>query len=151
MEPLGLTVILVVFLAAWGGLALSLTPNVIRGMQSESWPSTTGIVVTTGYRTDLDPATVIWGHGATITCRFEHAGQEIEAEARNYRVFRSTPAAAVKLKMRHSPGDSVRVFYDPDDPTHFTLEPGVSWANMALCAAAWAGFLYGLGSLVLAT
>jgi hypothetical protein len=114
--------------------------NVIRGRESQNWPTVPGTVLYTGmetYQSTDDDGSTTTTYGATIQYNYAVAGQSYEGNRRTFSEVRtSSRRRAEQILQKYPQGSAISVHYDPDNPAESVLETGVSWGAYALLAFA---------------
>ena len=134
-------------------LVFMAVPRYQKASESSDWPSTAGTVVqsevaeselASGKRNrrrkrSFSPLVVVeYEHGGR-TLRTSHISAGADTSSTN-------PSRANEVVNRYAAGDTVSVYFDPEQPSYAVLEPGVTTTHYVFLAAS-AGFL-GLGLLV---
>jgi Protein of unknown function (DUF3592) len=107
-------------------------------LQSESWPTASGVVRASGIRTDPGWATV---YAAQVRYDFVVAGQVFNGQRLAVVESRTDEASARAVVSRYARGTAVAVRFSPHDPARSVLEPGVTrgalhaaWIPLAMVA-----------------
>lgn len=109
--------------------------NLYQGIGSTQWPSVEGRILYSSARTGSHPETLLWyeyqvGNRRYLASDYRNGG--------NITPFRQVAQAAAK---RYPAGRAIPVYYNPRDPQHALLEPGLWWGNFV--APAFALLLFG--------
>jgi len=128
MNVVGAVGISLVFMAIGGGL-LFYARNVARkAQQSLSWPATEGVISHAAvlFRTrDSAQANNAADYRADIAYRFKVKGRDYTSSQITLMDYSSSSSAnAEGIVTRYPDGSTVKVFYNPQDPSESVLEPG---------------------------
>lgn len=136
---LGLLAIALVFMVLLGALAR-------QGLQSLTWPATSGTVTDSRVSWDLS------GGKSRYSARVEYAytvdGREYRSGQRTYRSSEPTETYALSVVARLPQGQGVRVHYDPAAPGRAVLEPGTDVFILGALGVSVLTLLAGLGITV---
>ena len=98
------------------------------GKTSQNWPSTEGVVLTSGVKTDLGKSDDVEPkYEAAVTYRYAVDGYEYTGEKVSFagQTFLKK-GKADSLVTRYNKGKRVKVYYDPKTPHVSVLEPGTA-------------------------
>ncbi len=110
-----------------------------RGWQSRTWPSTSGVIVTS------DVVVVLYGRNyrPVMEATYEYEVQQIKYQSDHIQFTSySDPETAARLASKYPKGKCVTVYYCPDKPELSVLEPGPFWIELIL-------LVIGLGLLIM--
>jgi hypothetical protein len=113
-----------------------------RGMRSRYWPQVDGRITVARLELDSD----LGARGMTAfspDVRFEYAVDNRRYEGNTVLYGGFTRAWSDRLLAKLRSGETVRVSYDPSDPSHAVLQPGVHVAQIIYTAVGLAIFAYG--------
>lgn len=129
-----LGVIVGLVLAGWGGLGW------LEARRSTSWPSTTGTIT----RVRQHSSGGSGGQRYRVHVEYQYAvdGQVYTSSRMRIPDISFFRGERVSSPSAYLEGNSVRVFYNPNDPAAAVLEPGVGWSVYSVL---------GVGGLVAAT
>jgi hypothetical protein len=130
--------------------------SVLRGWQSQSWPTTRGVIVygtvdksQSVTTTSDDEEFVSTTSGARIVYRFEVNGRQHYSNTRTFGQLAGADSEwASRIAARYPLGREVTVSYRPDAPDIATVETGVASEAWWAPGAGAAFFLFGLAALV---
>ena len=142
-----------------GAIMLVLSVNGYRdGQVTESWPSTTGRILSSSVQNDVDTSRDSNGRMRTRT-RYEPVVQyEYEIDGRTYQGYRikagdygGAAQRAYAVVNRYPVGAHVSVYHDPADPGQAVLEQGADKTTLYLFGGIGVLFsIIGLGALLFA-
>lgn len=100
----------------------------LQGSNIEKWPTTTGIVITSGTKWQqtrgAETPTLI----AEVTYQYEVHGMLLENDDISTNQFGSNNVEHARSEAaKYPPGSAVTVYYSPDDPARSYLEPTIGW------------------------
>jgi hypothetical protein len=130
---------LIIFLIIWflfsfSFIAISLT-DIIRGQETESWPSTTGVIVSSYF--DIQPGSEHATFGAKITYQYTLNGLNYTSNKISYGYSYSSRDAANYLLESYPVGKIITIYYSPLNPSEAILIRGIY-------GSAWIIFFGGL-------
>ncbi len=136
MGCLGSGLFLFIFVAV--GIGLSIWGwNVLQNARvSESWPTTTGEILSSNVRIDDDDeGTSYFGD---VTFRYVVADLPYTSDNVSFGQYGGNRSHAEEIVAKYPVGSQVTVYYDPNEVETAVLEPGVTWSSY---------FLIGMGVL----
>lgn len=118
-----------------GAVAFACAVRGLRlGRASFNWPSTHGIVIDSHV---VKSRSTKSGGGTSyypqVKYRFEVDGNEYEVDVWTYHALEMSKKIAEEICERYSKGREVMVYYDPENPRHAVLKPGVNTGNYFIC------------------
>ena len=137
MGCVGSALFILIFLAVGIGLSIWGWDVLQNARISESWPTTTGEILSSNVRTDNDDdGTSYFGD---VTFRYAVAELPYTSDNVNFgQDGSSNRGHAEEIVARYPTGSQVTVYYDPNDAQTAVLEPGVTWSSY---------FIIGMGLL----
>ena len=113
------------FLIGLGAVAIAYAVRGLRlGRASSNWPSTRGIVIDSYVEeSEGDSGTSYYPQ---VKYRFEVDGNEYEVDEWTYHALDGSEETAKGIIERYPKGHEVMVYYDPENPRHAVLKPGVN-------------------------
>lgn len=122
MTTVGFALLLVIGVV----MTLILLRRTMQGLASKGWPSTPGIVRSSGVSTRYDEDGTM--HKANIVYEYVAGGARQFGERRSFSDYRSSSGLlAHRIVARYPVGTQVRVYYHPRKPELSVLEPGINW------------------------
>ncbi len=114
-------------------MALLFGPAIYRGWRSVSWAKAPGTIVQSQLKESVggdDRAD--WR--VFLNCRFFVDRHQIDGSrfTSTGEYYSATESEARQFQAAHRVGDSVDVFYNPDDPTNAVLQPGLDYRHWTL-------------------
>lgn len=122
------TFIMLVFLATGIGVSIWGWSILQNARASESWPATSGEILSANVRTDEDDdGTSYFGD---VSFRYVVDDTPYTSKNVSFGQYGSgNRGHAEEIVARYPVGSQVTVYYDPDDATTAVLEPGVTWSS----------------------
>lgn len=111
------------------GIGLSIWGwNVLQNARvSESWPTTSGEILSSSVRVDDDEdGTSYFGD---VTFRYAVADLPYTSDTVSFGQYGSNRSHAEEIVAKYPVGSQVTVYYDPNDAGTAVLEPGVTWSS----------------------
>lgn len=115
-EKIGPLVLAGILFSIGAALAFDHYTRVRRGLASEEWPTVDGVVTA---RTGRQRVSRFWFD-------YEVDGAEYRAHEAGFMM-----RPMYRPQLAYSSGDTVLVYYNPQEPSIATLNPGVSWWGLA--------------------
>ena len=104
--------------------------NLVAGLKSRAWPSTSGTITTSELAKDSSNPFDFTHRRANVEYRYNVNGKDYLARGvfvgDSWTNDFSRPAATRRV-VKYSRGSTVTVYYDPLQPWRAVLEPGVNW------------------------
>lgn len=126
--------------------------QLLRGLKSRTWPTAEGTVQDARLQTHQsrdEEGDVTTTYEALIQYRYSVSGQEYHGSRRTFSDVRtSSRSRTEKVLERYPPGGSVRVYYDPADPSTSVLEPGVGIMSYVLLLLVLAFLAFGVAGVL---
>ena len=130
MGCMGTMVFLLIFVGV--GIGLSFWGwNVLQNARvSESWPTTTGEILSSNIRIDDDDeGTSYFGD---VTFRYVVADLPYTSDNVSFGQYGGNRSHAEEIVAKYPVGSQVTVYYDPNEVETAVLEPGVTWSSYLL-------------------
>lgn len=137
--------------AVLGGLVVLFAGrSILHGLQSKSWPTIEGEILSSQLRESVKPNTGKKTWQAIIFYRYENTLGEMIKSDRITTGYASpgTHASQSKLIEKYPSNTTVSVFVSPDDPSFSVLQPGI--AISSLMAVAIGGIMLVIGLCLIA-
>jgi hypothetical protein len=115
------------------GFLIWMASDTKRQIDSYSWPTAPGVVVARKPKTWMDDKNVQKFYGRVIY-QYTVNDQSFTTDLTDFGpgTKRSDAQAALAGVRQYHPGDSVRVFYDPDDPSVGVIENGIPQIHLLM-------------------
>lgn len=133
---LGLFFITGIITSAWGWRII------VQGRKTRQWPTTEGSIVTSSLDTARDD---LLPH---ITYRYSVNGETLEANVTFSKDITPTQEFSNSYLEKYPVGSQVQVYYDVNQPSNSTLEPGMARGDWLVFAIGLSMALFGLLLLI---
>ena len=130
MGCMGTMVFLLIFVGVGIGLSLWGWSVLQNARVSESWPTTTGEILSSNVRIDDDDeGTSYFGD---VTFRYVVADLPYTSDNVSFGQYGGNRSHAEEIVAKYPVGSQVTVYYDPNEVETAVLEPGVTWSSYLL-------------------
>ncbi|OHA46106.1 MAG: hypothetical protein A3A80_00685 [Candidatus Terrybacteria bacterium RIFCSPLOWO2_01_FULL_44_24] len=105
-------------------------PTARNAMESKNWPLSEGRITVSDVSENYDSDNNGKTYSAKVAFEYTVNGRQYVGSRVTFGDYDSSdPAHASGIVMRYPVGESVQVYYDPDEPKTSVLEPGTSWSS----------------------